>query len=1030
MTDTNSVFLDEIGMKYMFLSLFAHDPWHDFNANTRIDDDIIKKLQNLVNLVYDTPVIGGEKRKYSDMDTSEIVNIDNNTDIIEYKKQVVNDFVESLTNEIFSDGLLYTIDLLEDDELNPNLNAVSFDALQENIIKPAIKILKDSKWSSLSVVHNIYKPELLPILEKSSITIDLVDKITEVENKTKQNLYSIVLSEEINVNNEYICKSFWDLPHAISKINSYIEDNNSNANNSPITPLNDDILLRSNDEILSILRSTKNKIIRPMHPDKDHTIGAEERFQNIKSTLELIIDSCFTEENIENIQIENIQIEKKRKIGGTKTDPNKIKRKSLIQGVLIRIIKYFLKYTDTIQKSNSKLIPKFYLLNNGEDIKTRSMKLIINCEIFLLWITYTSIYSNKSKTELKNQFEEEFKNNYNQHDIEDYFEELSDFHWYSDIIDESSLDVLTRIALKYYPENVIKPEDMKHLETYVGNSDERFVVNNFAEGLNKVMKMDLSPYVYCPLVSIVDGMGSCKFSNTSYQHPEIISKMNLNIEQIPSPDFYYVVEFIPDKSSDNIVKLNATIGKAGQMAPVKINETLNLHDDKTNTRLETKNTLRVIVDKMLNTYTEVSQQPIQLRSNITEKTARYNNLFNMVKSKIMGLAMVKGIGDWGQEIHVLTKKGGFDANLSASTIRSCNNKQDELRIGLTKDQVSASRMIFMRLFADNINEDTIVGYQQTKSSKNILISDKSFIDVLNKKQSIEKHHNNSKLKTIKINKLLQSSNKKTIKNKVVKVNDEVKNTTKKIRSNNSQPVPAKSTIKNTLPKPPVQNDIIQPEKKDISYYIQNLKQYGVHLQLSDIQNIKEFLNLDGTDITIAIDLYNYITTYSTSEKREEKVNKIKKIVEEQRKMEEKKKAEKRKRESEDTLLYLPPVQNINNKPPQPPVQNINNKPSQPSNKKTLKNKALNASHNNVKNITKKVIPPTQHYKKLKNYDKDDSDEEIKAERASAESKTQKKPRRSFKELDKLNEIDEISGRGGTKKKKGSKKKQTKKKYSQ
>ena len=93
----NPVELDGIGMKYMFLSIFAHDPWHDFSMGARLKG-VTKQLIKLVKAVNERPTIGGEKRKYSDIESSEIAGTDNNTDIIEYKKQLVDDFVGSLTN--------------------------------------------------------------------------------------------------------------------------------------------------------------------------------------------------------------------------------------------------------------------------------------------------------------------------------------------------------------------------------------------------------------------------------------------------------------------------------------------------------------------------------------------------------------------------------------------------------------------------------------------------------------------------------------------------------------------------------------------------------------------------------------------------------------------------------------------------------------------------------------------------------------------------------------------------------------------
>ena len=837
----NRVELDGIGMKYMFLSIFAHDPWHDFSMDSRLKS-VNKQLIKLVKAVNKRPTIGGEKRKYSDIESSEIAGTDNNTDIIEYKKQLVDDFVGSLTNEVFSDGLLYAIDLLENDELNPDIDAVSFDSLQENIINPAIKKLKHSEWSSLSVVHTIYKPELLPILEKSSITTDIVSKINEIEEKVKQNLYDIVLSEQSNDNTKYTCNSFWDLPDAITKINSYIEDNNSIESNIQITPLTDDILSRSNDEMLSMLRSTKNKIIRPIHPDKDHTSGADERFRNIKGSIELIIDTCFTQENIENIHIE-----KKRKLGGGQTEEGE----SLMKHVLVRIMKYFLNYTGSLQKTSEKglynNIPNFYLLNENEDKKTTSMKLLINSEILLLWITYISEYYDLYTTPLFNEFTENFEKYY-PHEIKDYFGILSDFdNWYSSNIDESSLDAIRVIVNEYYPENIVTKRakngaqsDIANLSDYIKKSKKRFIVNNAADGL-KIGDYKIDVYEYCPIVSIIDGMPKCKFTNRKdgtrrTLKPEVISNMNLELAQSPESDLYYNVQFIPKKpefikgkkgikgikdEKDKwiyTVTLNAIIGKEGSEG-IPITHDLDLYTGLSDTRLSAPNSLRAIIDKILRIYVKVSNQPVQLRSDIPDRTAKYDDLFETVRAKIMDVSLMKSIGDWGQEIHVLTKNGGIDENSQSSEVRNFNNSSDELRMGLSGDQISAARMIFMRLFADNINKDTIVGYQRSSSpDKNILISDKSLIDVLNSK--------------------LKSTNQ-TKKNTPVKTKRPVKNITKKTKPNIPPPV---ETVDSKPPQPP-QQSVNEPTKIMNTKYTDELKQkYNL-----DISEVRDYLRQPGSE---------------------------------------------------------------------------------------------------------------------------------------------------------------------------------------
>jgi hypothetical protein len=743
--------LNEIGMKYMFLNLFAHDPYHDYHSMTRVDNSTRGMLTQLSNLLNKTPIKGGlGKRKLSDNESDVMIISENNTSLIQYKEQIVDDFVDSLTNEIFGDGLLYAIDLLNNDDTNHNYDSISFSSLQNNLIDPAIQMLEQSEWSSLSVVHNIYAPELLPILKQASITTDIVSKINEVEDKVKQNLYAIVLSEQStdSSDSEYTCKSFWDLPDAINKINSYIENNNSISGNTIITQLSDNILTLSNDEMFSQLRRIKNQIIRPMHPDKDHSIGANERFIRTKTLIELIIDTCFTQE-----YVKNIQIEKKRKLGGSSQTQQKDQKK-LMTNVLIRLIKYFLRYTNTLKKTNEpsfinsdSYIPNLEEIKENDDTKTICMKLILNCEILILWITYKSIFNEDiTKTELLTDLENNFQKFYSQ-TIDNYFGILSNFEWLiPNDIDRSSLNVIRHIVEEYYPESNVTSGDILNLKKYVKKtSNDPFIVNNSAQGLKEE---GLEQYIYCPLVSILDGMGQCKYTEDmdSLQYSinnrhDIITNLHLNLRQTPESDFYYDIQFIPDTKTDSgKVKLSAFFGKHDDKVTFK-SDLLNMYDSNMNTRLETKRSLRAIVNKMLNIYTEASVASIKLRSDINTQQIRFNNLFQTVKHKIIGLSIVKGIGDWGQEIHVLTKNGGIETDeLRKSLIRNIHNHPDDLRMGVTGDQVSAARMIFMRLFADGINTDTIVGYQGINKKKNILISDKSFIDVLNGTQNINTHH--------------------------------------------------------------------------------------------------------------------------------------------------------------------------------------------------------------------------------------------------------------------------------------------------
>ena len=106
--------------------------------------------------------------------------------------------------------------------------------------------------------------------------------------------------------------------------------------------------------------------------------------------------------------------------------------------------------------------------------------------------------------------------------------------------------------------------------------------------------------------------------------------------------------------------------------------------------------------------------------------------------------------------------------------------------------------------------------------------------------------------------------------------------------------------------------------KDINWYIQNLKNEGVRIQLNDIQNLKKSKKFNGTDIDMAKQLYHDVTETGTKEVNDinedvEILREIQRLEEEQMKAEEEsrmkearkqndmKQPEKRKRESDDTL---------------------------------------------------------------------------------------------------------------------------------
>ena len=1026
MTDTNSVFLDEIGMKYLMLNVFTLDPIHDFSSlharlkkKNRVTitkyDELIKildyKLNNRIKK-------GGSNNRIKGGENNELQHMNENQ-LILYSRNIINDFVTDYTNYIFSDSLINCLDLMQKYE---ETTIIEPHNLQEIIINPAIKNLNNPEFTNIEIINDKYIKKIKPLIEKAIIDTNLIKTIENAENEIKQDLLQLVIRDEIPI--------LYD----IDKINNSIQNINTRLPRN-IEGINI-IQVENNDinELNNQIKLIKRKLQLKYHPDKN--IGKEqeasENFIKINQDIQDII-LCIEDEKC----LKELLISNKRSLNDNDTNPLKKQRidggnsqesttdtksqRDFISALLAHNIRYFLKYMDALIYNDDGTINKvkFILIPHEKPKEIQIQYALYNIQLFIIWTQYIKLYNDKQKydsitSHIQDTLQRLF-NCTNPQGFNDakkkYFGDFIEYEnntceiYFTSDIEESVYDIFVKLLEN--ETNIIhdvkQSENFDELERMI-NKNKSFVINNYSKGYYATSKKitnfneTLKKGTYCPIPSIIDGMPICKYGKTTGFKDKInIHDMKLHISDNQSyPNYQYNIDFT--NKDDNNVNMYAVFTVTGK-EPIIVNENINLNVDKTETQLNAPNTLKELVNHMLKSYNKLSGK-IQTRNTLQ---AIYEDFFTELGKKLIERLIKKSIGDWGQELYCLTKLPTSTDSTDISLYKQ-DKQLNQFLIGITEDRLSASRMLFIKKFATNINELSIVGAYST--NYRFLYGDFD---------KIIKYFNNDQT-------YLQSN-----KNKVVKANPNVKNTTKKIRPKNIEPVPEKSTTKNTLPKPSVQNDIIQPEKKDINYYIQNLKQYGVHLQLSDIQNIKEFLNLVGTDITIAIDLYNYITTYSTSEKREEKVNKIKKIVEEQRKSkilkeeedrkklerlkhleemeklreeqrkrEEKKKAEKRKRESEDTSLYLPPVQNINNKPSQPlpstvelptqpPVENIDSKPPQPP--------------------------------------------------------VEKKRRREEPEYDEISGVPVVkrrygkkAGRGGKKtlkhKKKGSKKKQTKKKYSQ
>jgi len=997
MTDTNSVFLDEIGMKYLMLNVFTLDPIHDFSSlharlkkKNRVTitkyDELIKildyKLNNRIKK-------GGSNNRIKGGENNELQHMNENQ-LILYSRNIINDFVTDYTNYIFSDSLINCLDLMQKYE---ETTIIEPHNLQEIIINPAIKNLNNPEFTNIEIINDKYIKKIKPLIEKAIIDTNLIKTIENAENEIKQDLLQLVIRDEIPI--------LYD----IDKINNSIQNINTRLPRN-IEGINI-IQVENNDinELNNQIKLIKRKLQLKYHPDKN--IGKEqeasENFIKINQDIQDII-LCIEDEKC----LKELLISNKRSLNDNDTNPLKKQRidggnspesttdtkpqRDFISALLAHNIRYFLKYMDALIYNDDGTINKvkFILIPHEKPKEIQIQYALYNIQLFIIWTQYIHLYNlhdEQKYDSITSHIQDTLQRLFNCTnpqgfndakkkyfgDFIEYENNTCEIDFTSDI-EESVYDIFVKL-LENETDNTIlndvKPsENFGELESII-DKNKSFVIDNSSKSYNSTKKITnfyemLMNSIYCPIPSIIDGMPKCKHSKTGFKHKINIHDMKLHIsDNQPYPNYQYNIDFTnKDENNVNMYAVFTVTGKE----PIIVNENINLNVDKTETQLNAPNTLKELVNHMLKSYNKLSGK-IQTRNTLQ---AIYEDFFTELGKKLIERLIKKSIGDWGQELYCLTKLPTSTDSTDISLYKQ-DKQLNQFLIGITEDRLSASRMLFIKKFATNINELSIVGAYST--NYRFLYGDFD---------KIIKYFNNDQT-------YLQSN-----KNKVVEATrSNLKNTTKKIRPKNRQPVPAKSTIKNTLPKPPVQNDIIQPEKKNINWYIQNLKNEGVRLQLNDIQNIKSDKNFE-TDLDTAISLYNYITTDTPAANREEKVNNYNKIIENLRKIqEEKEKAENRKRESEDTSLYLPPVQNINNKPSQPLPSTVE-LPTQPP----------------VENIDSK--PPQPPVEKKRRREEPEYDE--------------------FTDEPKLKRFGKKVGRGGKKtlkhKKKGSKKKQTKKKYSQ
>ena len=704
--------LDSISIKYLFLNLFTLDPIHDFQEGAvRIKDhtDIVKDFNKLIRLLRLKESTGrkfGTKRSKDDDDS-----IDKNkkpkrgggeTDLVKmtsyeltiYSIQTVDNFVENFTNFVFSDSLLNVLNIMRNVNRENKLGVYD---LQELIIQPAINKLENSEYSYIEVVKDKYIPKIKPLLQKAILQDDLTTEIKKAELEIKQDLYQLVLTKNNAV---------------LFDVNKVIEDINTLSPNNQIIITEAE---KSNPDALKAkIESLKRKILRQFHPDKTKSDTADQ-FNDVNTNL-LEIIRCIQDPNC----LSTI------KGGGQKGGLNQKDQKEFLRLMLAHNILYFLRYINVIEDENDDgdISVIFEPVTESMSIKEKNKYYLYNTQLFLILVNYKNILFGNSKTELKRELLLDLQ------DLDSLFGpfiEKNNLIIDPGKIEESIYDMVTEIVKQNDEDddddddeddsnillqgtnnrNINASQMIENLMKNRNINENRFVINNAAKATDNKYGTWLKDKTFCPIPSILDGMALCKFKQ---DETETVTGDYLHDSklQVKGGDMYYTVDLQLQENEVDVL-LTMQFGKDGKK-DVGFQEFMDLTSGKEDTRLNAANSLRELIDYMLEKY-NVLQNSINTRSKYTDV---YSDFFEELGDGLIRRLLVKSIGDWSQEMYTVSKKSGIKGH-SVETISPSrtNSQNNQFLIGITEDRLSACRMIFLQKFGENTNGLSIAGAYST-----------------------------------------------------------------------------------------------------------------------------------------------------------------------------------------------------------------------------------------------------------------------------------------------------------------------------
>jgi hypothetical protein len=772
-------FAEETDMKLLLLSLFAHDPCHDFQSATRTfnkkndpsgsGQDIFEKLQLILNSV-STKRIG--KAEAIAKPRVQTVNVQMPTK--EVKEYIQTEFVPDFTNHIFSDAIAESIHLSSGYTINETENTVeakrpnqrvNLAEVSERIVATLAKNLEKYSVTSLSF-YDVYA---IPI--KTVLNADYAIKRGQVNTQLFKALNQAIVQAESGLA-EFLFEQadslepfqmYKETPEEDRKLIAYIQSRPVNA------------IHRCASDIQKI--SVENYRTREIANCMDdylryyrltyHVDRARQNTQFLKSvfpdkpTLEEL-QTALTKENQDYLEKVAVFAKKLKSLYGTQStqyggngNPELDELSEMNKHILVEIVRWMLLYLNCAiefdQGNSVVFLPSFVDVSSNDDNVTKAKKYLLNAQILILYCFYYEGTSYKAAlTNIINKRRESMSPKKFPDYLSPYLMEEDSANgenvkkWLSSDIDmsikKSSEIILRNMLPQYivYDGNSLLGKQVIDINALIRNertNGKRYIINNASSiGPKSFPNADTNIIneVYCPATSIADAMFNCGYSDAIKEQSDAIYPMRIYIENDAGPKYIYSIGVFPSKTDKKILSINGVVTVEGNPITIDIYKNINLgkyRDKELSATIAYRDTVTQILDLLQSS--EINTIVNLTKAERVNKMEKFRNFVRMNAKRIIEFVCIKSIGDWGQEVTSVAKLGAYYKNnvneineiMDKSNIIPYDANGDALRLGVAGDRPSAFRMIYMNVFANENakNRKSLVGYIAEDATKNFLV---------------------------------------------------------------------------------------------------------------------------------------------------------------------------------------------------------------------------------------------------------------------------------------------------------------------